>query len=187
MGGMGSSMKRLTVVVLIALTGVLAMSPVTDAGGGRSKVSNRKVIRLYDYTGPEWEGVFYQTVQEFRAVMPRNRPRLKYVRGEHRICAQAVKTCEGLVLEGYAGFASVNLKHLGVGHIMVVDGSTLSPAFKDEVACHEMMHIMTGIEDNYGALPDQSCVWGSLTAPGPFDIEKLREVWGEKPKKKRRH
>jgi hypothetical protein len=53
----------------------------------------------------------------------------------------------------------------------------------DNPPCHEMMHALTNILDNYGAAPDTSCVWGSLTNPGPFDVAYLKRVYD----KQRRH
>ena len=46
--------------------------------------------------------------------------------------------------------------------------------------CHEFMHATTGIPDNYGAHPDTSCVWGSLSAPGSFDAQFAHKVYAKR-------
>lgn len=58
--------------------------------------------------------------------------------------------------------------------------------------CHEMMHAVTGIWDNYGARNEDSCVWGWwLEQLGPYDIILLNDAYAKdlqppKHKKKRK-
>ena len=43
--------------------------------------------------------------------------------------------------------------------------------------CHELMHAVTGIKDRYHRRPKTSCVWGSLSTPGRFDVAYARRVY----------
>jgi hypothetical protein len=43
--------------------------------------------------------------------------------------------------------------------------------------CHELMHAVTGIKDQYHRRPKTACVWGSLPTLGRFDIAYARNVY----------
>lgn len=40
------------------------------------------------------------------------------------------------------------------------------------IVCHELMHAVSGIRDNYNTQPD-SCVWGNLDHLGSWDVQYL--------------
>ncbi|MBA2707355.1 MAG: hypothetical protein H0U59_06085 [Gemmatimonadaceae bacterium] len=174
------------VVALVIVAALLLPMPI-DAGKKHNhhRRENRPVMFVEDYTAPAWDGVIAETVADFNAVMPKRGPRLVYVRKPHVACAPAPTTtvCSGILGVGTAGLAYVTG---GGGRIALNDlyafpeDSAGFPA----LACHELMHILADVGDNYGAFPSASCVWGYLSDPGPKDVELLRARYGGDKDKK---
>jgi hypothetical protein len=128
----------------------------------------RPVLIVEDHTGAAWKGVVAQTVADFNGVIPKRGPRLRYVRGKGS-CGwepRSIVIChDEIALPQFGG----TTRHL----------VRLDPDYPERAnaVCHELMHALTGIADNYDARVD-SCVWGRLDAPGPFDVAHLREAFG---------
>jgi len=173
-------MPRVVVILLALLIVAGGVLPgETDARRDR-----KRIIVIYDYTSDALTDVVSQMVAEFAAVMPRSGPKLIYRRGEgpcfdgHQQRNVYVVCSARSVPGGRDGFYS-HYTH----RVDLLEGM---PAHHEApVVCHELMHALTGIPDNYDALPDQSCVWGSLSTPGPFDIEQLALAYA-RPGRKRR-
>lgn len=138
-------------------------------------------MTVVDNTSTSWDGIIEETVNDFNAVMPKHGPRLLYVRGKVMACGEDFDICSGELVNGYLGLAL--LSDLGKGHIQVSDTASLNSDGMEVVACHEFMHVLTLIRDNYGANPE-SCVWGYRKDPGPFDIAKLKSVYDREHEKK---
>jgi hypothetical protein len=164
-------MKRLA-LILVALLFLL-----TGDSAATKPPPAKPPIVVIDRTGPGWTDAVRKTVANFNAVMPPNGPRLVYQR--------AAAGCEDV--DVCSGDASGNLGLTwfwatdppGVGHIVLTDTLPIFPLPKLNIVCHEMMHALTHIGDNYDARPQTSCVWGSiLTRPGRFDVARLQETYG---------
>jgi DMSO/TMAO reductase YedYZ molybdopterin-dependent catalytic subunit len=167
-----------TMRVLLVLLAILLVLP-GEVGARRGK----RVLVIRDYTSAAWEGVVEQTVADFNAVMPQRGPDLRYERME-------ATSCEALVVprprDRFVALCSVAAfdRDFGAlflrGGVLAFSDRYTGPwydQFRATVVCHEFMHLLTNIPDNDGALPDQSCVWGDLSQPGSFDIDRLRETY----------
>lgn len=169
--------------IVLGFLVLLTLFGGVDVEAGKKKQKNRtpRVVIVRDYTTGAWEGVVEAVVEDFNAVMPEGGPTLRYVgmgaapcpgwrkhlkprkRGKRiNICDVAEMPCANC-----AGVVSC------VGRILLTTDLAYGHA---SVVCHEMMHALTGIPDNYGAR-DDSCVWGWLAQPGSFDVEVLRKAF----------
>jgi hypothetical protein len=161
---------------LIVLVVLLLVPSAADARRGK------RVLVIRDYTSAAWDGVIEQTVEDFNAVMPQGGPQLVYERRETAPCDVRAKQRRRASIK----VCSVPERPYGGrerGQMILLNDTYTGPwydQFRAGVVCHEMMHALTGIPDNYGALPDQSCVWGELSQPGPLDVDRLREMYQRK-------
>lgn len=94
-------------------------------------------------------------------------PRPQYARPFISVCLDP-QLAETKHISAWTGF-SVHDGRIWWADIVIDDAYANNAHFH----CHEAMHASTAIGDNHNAQPDTSCVWGSLTAPGPFDVEQL--------------
>lgn len=155
-----------------------------------------RMIAVIDHSSPVWDGVVKGVVEEFAAVLPRKRVRLVYVR-RGDVCQPAVNPAQIMVCSRPV----VNSQSLND-----VPAAWNSPKLTIElsdthasatrhwdarmIVCHELMHALTGIPDNNTydpatgmitwAMPDESCVWGTLPHLGPFDVAYLKTVFGKR-------
>jgi hypothetical protein len=151
-------MRVLVVVLLLCV----ALVPVADAG---KRHDRRDRVIVTDYTASP---VIAETVADFNRVMPRRGPRLVY-RAVSGQCAQPLTVCPR-ELDGFAGLA-----YIGANRIEI------DPDYRESenVACHEFMHVLARVGDNYDSDP-ASCLYGQLDDPGPTDIALLRERYGRR-------
>jgi hypothetical protein len=173
-------------LLLLVLVVVLLVPDAADARRGQ------RVLVVRDYTSAAWGGVIEQTVEDFNAVMPKRGPHLVYRRADGP-CPASVKrptvaVCEfwHVTVWGAVQGGAVRERRIEVSG----DPMVLPHGHRARALCHEMMHAITGIRDNHvydpatgittWALPDQSCVWGELSQPGPFDLDRLRQVYQRK-------
>jgi hypothetical protein len=150
--------------------------------GGVDARRGQRVLVVRDYTSEAWAGVVEQTVDDFNAVMPKGGPKLVYERMEPISCVVHPTQRRRSVLDicSVPELPSGARAHPRQKVILLNDTYTgpYYDRFRATTACHEVMHILTRVDDNVGALPDQSCVWGELAQPGPFDIDLLRKTYG---------
>jgi hypothetical protein len=126
-------------------------------------------------------------VEEFNAVLPDTVPRLVYRRMPERSCeelsdrvfAGAIVVCSAPTAPfvGMTGILSGNTTIVDT-RIILNDRRFLNSRFATNTVCHELMHAVTGIRDNYDRRPNKSCVWGNLPTPGSFDVAYARKVYG---------
>lgn len=166
---------------------------------GKKKAREKKrhhpePIIVSDYTTPTWDGLVSRAVDDFNAVLPKNAAPLKYVRmgvvpcnqlftGTPRGEIREIQVCSGNNPtspggQSYGWWMAVRPTKIDLSEKLMSMPENVS--LKPMILCHEMMHTVTGITDNYGAMPDTSCVWGTLDHPGPFDIEYMRSVLGKR-------
>jgi hypothetical protein len=163
-----------TMRVLLVLLVLLILPGEVEARRGQ------RVLVIRDYTSASWQGVVAQTVQDFNAVMPQGGPELRYERADEGACPQfrtrEVAVCLVAADSIAPAVGRVYVADKGAAHIVVSDAYRPTSV----LLCHELMHVLTGVGDNYGALPDQSCVHGSLPYPGPFDVDLLGQRYARK-------
>lgn len=167
----------MTRLLLLILAVALCMPALADARVQHA----RDTLVIVDRTSDAWAGVIAETVADFNAVMPPTGPILVYQREAHVACATTT-VCSGNLGPEYLGLAWW-YPGQPYGHIQVTDTRPLNAKGMEAVACHEFMHILVHIGDNYGARPNDSCVWGWLSDPGQWDIARLYDYYGGKPPK----
>src|SRR5215212_740656 len=125
-------------------------------------------------------------VNEFNAMLPQSTPRLVYRRMPERACEDldphpvlgAIIVCS-VATGSFVGMTGV--LHDGTTivetRVMLNDTMFLKTRDATNTVCHELMHDVTGIKDRYYRRPKTSCVWGSLTTPGRFDMAYARKVY----------
>ena len=176
-------MLRAVVMLLMVIPLVIGMAPESEAR--RQRKGLPRVITVRDYTSALWHGVVAQTVADFNAVMPAGGPLLRYTRMREKPCEvlQPSRTRRVIAICSAAFTTPAGQTSPDVRDIWLSDpfrqalldsgqGPNLGPT---GLVCHEMMHVLTGIQDNTGARLHESCVWGILRHPGPFDIATLAE------------
>lgn len=178
-------------IAVILLSVLVLMGLVGDVDAKKRK--SRNTLIVHDYTSPPWDGVVSQTVNEFNAVMPKRGPRLIYTRHEAASCdigharvRKTVKVCS-LPEMNAAGRAHTRQQVILLNDTYTGDWYD---QFRAMTVCHEFMHILTHVVDNNSydpvtgittwPLPYESCVWGVLNQPGPFDVDLLRQRYGKK-------
>ena len=172
----------LRAVVMLLMLAMVATGLMPGEGDAHRNAKPQRTIIIFDYTNAAWEGVVTQTVTDFNAVMPRRGPRVMYRRAEgpcfddhQRRNVYAV--CSVPDLDGGHPGIFYPFTH----RIDLTDhAAQQSWSAKTNLMCHELMHALTRVSDNYDALPDTSCVWGRLPGPGSFDIDLLNERFGRK-------
>jgi len=173
---------------------VLALSLLTVSNAEAKKHHHkhpqpfqREIWYIINQLPSQWTPQLQETVADFNANMPEKGPLLVVIKGDPVICDTQIKrtitVCGG---DGeYAGGEYWGLAW-GIGHSemsiwMDVEGEWIpdSPDEVEATLCHELMHEVGLIDDNYNAMPDTSCVWGNLTDLGPWDIARLHAVWDD--------
>jgi hypothetical protein len=143
-------------------------------------------VRVLDYSTPQWDGLVEGMVEEFNGTLPESTPQLVYRRMPQRACQDlksrpfvgAIVVCS-VSTAPFVGMTGV--LHDGTTivetRIMLNDKKFLSTWDATNTVCHELMHAVTGIKDQYDRRPKTSCVWGSLLTPGRFDVAYARKVY----------
>jgi len=171
---------RVSFIALICL--LLGSAPVRGAA-----VWTSQTVTVYDYTSSVWDGVLAQTVADFNGMLPARAPRLVYQRMAVVACDQVPRKRpkRGIVVCSVAalpaarqwGASSFRTERHTFSRVSVMLADNTPLSLRPVSACHEFMHATTGIGDNYGALPDSSCVWGGLATPGPFDVAYAHKIY----------
>ena len=167
--------------VALVILAMLLFAPQAMAG----KIWEDKKVPVYDYSG--WPEV-PQTVAEFNAVLPKKAPSLAYQAKGVLDCSQvpqhkdAITVCSVPSVDGKWGHTRWASRGRYLQRSIISLSNEVGQHHRANNVCHEFMHAVTNIPDNYGALPDTSCVWGNLSAPGPFDSEYMRKVYKQSGK-----
>lgn len=142
-----------------------------------------QTMTVNDGSGPGWGAAVAQTVQEFNAIMPPGGPRLVYARQEPGACLGGKRAIAVCGVSSLPGNVPPESQAYSTGRFVYLLDATAHepPAVVANTVCHEFMHALTGIPDNEDSRSD-SCVWGRLTSPGPFDVAQLAARY---PRKKR--
>lgn len=134
-------------------------------------------VPVVDATSGGWEAAITETIDDYNAIMPKHGPTLVYVLGE-------TSTCNPNWWENQD--IRVLFCHPGPGVIYGVLGTPWRaevmtptanlPVDKEWFLCHEFMHALTGIPDNYNSQPGKSCVYSYQDDPGSFDKKELAKA-----------
>jgi hypothetical protein len=176
--------------VFLLLVIFFAVLPQATADAGKRKHHHTRhaygTVIVTNHTG--WPEVA-QTVNDFRSIMPPRGPNLMVVEADVLTC-DGISTCLGFDDHTVAGFAFYGDTSYAEGGMLLQP--TDDPASRRHLICHELMHILTHIEDDYSYTPNglvwghpgiDSCVWNTRETPGAFDIQELKKIYGGKGKK----
>jgi hypothetical protein len=178
--------------VRLALLIFVVSLTITPEGSAVGVAWPKKTVTVHDYSG--WSEVS-EVVAMFNATMPKTVPQLRYrpMNGRCHKHRKGITVCEATILDDAAGTFSLVYED-GWAERGVI--RLLTDALHGErtrIVCHELMHVLTGIGDRYmrdpetgiatGPYPDQSCVWGILPGPGPFDVAYAKKVYGKKQRR----
>ena len=176
--------SAVVLLLALALVGAGLLPGASEARRGRKAPATRAIV-VRDYTSDLWSGVVAQTVADFNAIMPEGGPVLRYARMDPVPCEslrpsrtrRVIAVCSGTFLTP-AGQTSPDVRDIWLSDPFrqaLLDSGQGPHTGPTGLVCHEMMHVLTGIQDNTGARLHESCVWGILRHPGPFDIATLAE------------
>jgi len=72
---------------------------------------------------------------------------------------------------------------LDVDGAIILAGTNIVPRSAEVQAlhCHEAMHAVTNIPDDYAAMRPDSCVHGFASLPGAYDVAFIQQVYGGEP------
>ncbi len=177
-------MRKCLILILILAVAFPVGMVDAEKKNNHHRRENRAVIVIADYTASQWDGVIQETVDDFNAIMPKRGPRLVYARKDSGSCPEgvyALVVCTGPMDSNNMGQAWTT----AAGSVILINDMYLGPEFSHAfpiIACHELMHIVANVGDNPGAFPDESCVWGELSDPGPKDGELLRKNYSKDTK-----
>lgn len=169
------------------LIGLLALLLAPAEALTRPPIWTSETVRVLDYSTAKWDGLVARTVDQFNVMLPDTAPDLVYRRMAERSCKDlANRTFVGaIVVCSVPAAPFVGMTGIWAGRsamidtrILLNDRRFLNEPFAINTVCHELMHAVTGIRDNYDRRPRSSCVWGALPAPGRFDAAYARKVYG---------
>lgn len=152
-----------------------------------------ETITLYDYSDDRYTERFETEVNEFNANLPIYAPEMVYVRESPSDCnldliEDSITVCmaDPDKPEAVADATWWVTPYDAENKAMIRLKPTFTPLPRDPIPCHEMMHVVTYIADNYGANPD-SCVWGYTEHLGSFDIQHMIDVFPYVPAPPKEH
>jgi hypothetical protein len=159
----------------LLLAAILLLPSMADARPRQRH--DREVVQIVDHTDATWTAALLETIDDFNRVMPPSGPLLRYERGAVGCAADTIPVCSGDT-DPWAGFTWwwTTQRYAQIEVKSPYD----MPWDMERVLCHEFMHALTHIGDNYGAVAD-SCVWGYLSDPGRWDITYLYKHFGDTP------
>lgn len=149
--------------------------------------SKRVTVRIY--TTPAWVPLIRRSIADYNAIMPARGPLLVAKVQKERPCAWVKKqrfkqptitVCSQPDGDG-RGWAVYRLgrhtfadKRASITLVGDPGHDNLAAAHQN-VVCHEMLHALTAVQD--GALLPDSCLRGTLDAPGAWDVALLERVY----------
>jgi hypothetical protein len=86
------------------------------------------------------------------------------------VCSESELGWSGYVTMWYSKWPDI------LGRVMM-SLDTEAAQTRQGLICHEMMHAVGGVLDDYGADPDGSCIYGYLSYLGPSDVAYLRSEY----------
>lgn len=162
--------------LLVAI--VLMLMPL-EAGAARWQGD---VVVVRDHTGGRrWGPIVAEQVAALNAALPPGAPRFVYEDGGKQPCdeisrdTRVISVCSLKRLSRPAA-ASTTRREESIREALIVLRQSEIRLGRNRV-CHELMHAATAIADAYGAEP-QSCVRGSLSTFGAWDIALLADEYG---------
>ena len=165
---------------LLVLLAVLLLLPGTVQADGAWR--GKRVV-VNDYTSPAYKPAVADMVRAFNTMLPKHAPRLVYRPQPERPCsaldrAKQRGTIAVCLSGGSWDLTNSNVKRGELQWAMIILIGDDSPAERPNTICHEMMHAVTDVPDNYlDPHAATSCVQGTLPYPGSWDAAYARKVY----------
>lgn len=157
-----------------------------EMADGSETVWTARKVNVRIFTNAYWQPLVAEAVAGIEAAMPPKGPRLRIIHEPERSCdwvnkqrySQPTITVCSKDESWYAGSASLVKDHHIIAkervYLTVITDHDLD--FDRNTACHEMMHAVSWVNDNYAYTQD-SCVQGMRVDPGPWDVAYLAQVY----------
>lgn len=166
-------------IALLAATVAIVSSIVhRDANAARW---NDDVVSVYDFTGGTgWGPIIERQVDALNAALPPGAPRFRYRDKREHPCGDirrdraAISICSTKRLSKLAATSTTRRDSTISEALIFLREDQIS--LGDNRVCHELMHAATAVLDAYGTQPE-SCVRGSLSTFGKWDVELLRQEY----------
>lgn len=188
--------------LLLALT-LLLMAPdalAVATAPNKGAALQTRTVKVFDYSGVGWQFLVAGMVAQYNAAIGKPFPRLIYRRMGSALCDDVRQRRDALtvcmtesILRGASGGMLTSPDHprVGLRSIIVLEGDAPPPDWGQDwatsVLCHEAMHALTSIRDDYTIEPNgqwhwntpglDSCVWGDMMALGSFDVAYAERVY----------
>lgn len=185
-------------IMLLFLAILMPLPALAEGFGGA--VWRVDTLHVYDYSPPEWDGIFAQTVEDANAMLPRRAPEVVYHRMPEMTCGSApykrgaVVICQGSPerwapeFRNSAAFVFFSPTDHTMKRARVEINEKITPdsSAKRRIACHELIgHAILGVHDDYNSkAPDESCVHGRAERPGTWDQAVARWLYKKFVKKR---
>lgn len=170
---------------LLSIPSASAQDVTTEMAGGGGAVWTAKEVNVLLFTGSYWTPIIEKMVKDARKALPPKGPRLNVKVQSPHSCAwvsnqtysqPTITFCENDAW--YAGSTGLKSQHHIIQNkratIEVITGGDLS--YDTNTACHEMMHALSWVNDNYHYNKD-SCVQGNMESFGPWDVKFLAKAY----------
>lgn len=160
-------------IVLLLVLGAALLGHEAQAARWREDV-----VVVRDYTGGRrWGPIIAAQVDALNAALPAGAPRFVYEDAGARACRElrsqqgSIAVCAQEHLTRPAVTSLLRRKQTVVGATIMLRQDQVR-VFGDNRVCHELMHAVTAIADDYRSEPE-SCVRGSVSTFGAWDIALL--------------
>lgn len=138
-------------------------------------VAKDHTVVIYDYTGGPWPRAVASDVAAFLPYVP-----ILY-RPMGEIPCPTVRPGGIVICHDPEAAHPAKIYANGMAYIYPPRDA---PMRREAFLCHEMMHALTGVRDNYNAEPE-SCVWGKRDSLGVWDVALLKSIYNPPHKKHR--
>lgn len=180
----------LAVGVLVSSVGAAAQQVVHEGvrdEGGAGSVWRADPVTVRIYADPDGVLLFREAVRGIQGALPPKGPRLKVREEPPRDCGEVARLrfdqptitlCSDDSEALWAGEAQLRARH----HVVRNNRATVQAWWSGDLdydrntACHEMMHAVSWVNDDY-RYDNDSCVQGERPTPGPWDVKYLASVY----------
>lgn len=180
---------------------ILATSPVAMAqdihpeamGAGKGAVFTERVVDVHIYAGAYGTPLIVDAVRGIQAALPARGPRFRIKTHGLTDCGKVanqkfkratITFCEVGPNDEWAGVTGLRAEHHVIQNRAWIRAQWYEyEDFDRNTACHELMHAVSWVNDDYAADKD-SCVHGDNPHPGSWDVRYLKKVYKKWDSKK---
>lgn len=181
-------MARVHRLVIICATLLILFGSLVPAASATRPL--QRDFTIYDASSDAYSPFVAQSVADWNAVLDNlpHAPHLVYERIEPAICLERNRRMNVIIVCEFTrplgGEMAWRQREIRLNTQRGIDAG---PEYQANVACHEFAHWLLQLGDDYDSMPGQSCLYGRLTTPGPYDIAYATSLYSEKHQKTQGH